>query len=90
MLEAPIIDIPDVVDPVGVGDAFMGGFLHAINLFPGDRQRQLHYSLAAAALKNTIRNFSETSKFQAFMCDDFEKCHAKLRLFHRKCVILHP
>ena len=54
LLEAPIVDIPDVVDPVGVGDAFMGGFLHAVSLFPGDRQRQLHYSLAAAALKNTI------------------------------------
>ena len=54
LLEAPVVNIPDVVDPVGVGDAFMGGFLHAINLFPGDRQRQLDYSLAAASLKNTI------------------------------------
>ena len=54
LLQAPIIDIPDVVDPVGVGDAFMGGFLHAIGAFPGDRQQQLNYSLAAAALKNTI------------------------------------
>lgn len=54
LLQAPIMDIPDVVDPVGVGDAFMGGFLHAIKIFPGDRQRQLNYSLAAAALKNTI------------------------------------
>ena len=54
LLEAPIIDIPDVVDPVGVGDAFMGGFLHALTLFPGDRQKQLDYSLAAASLKNTI------------------------------------
>ena len=54
LLEAPIIDIPDVVDPVGVGDAFMGGFLHAINIFPGDREKQLYYSLAAASLKNTI------------------------------------
>ena len=54
LLEAPIVDIPDVVDPVGVGDAFMGGFLHAISLFPDDCQRQLDYSLAAASLKNTI------------------------------------
>ena len=54
LLQAPIIDIPDVVDPVGVGDAFMGGWLHAVNLFPDDRQKQLNYSLAAAALKNTI------------------------------------
>lgn len=54
LLEAPVLDIPDVVDPVGVGDAFMAGFLHAIKAFPGDRQRQLNYSLAAAALKNTV------------------------------------
>ena len=54
LLETPVIDIPDVVDPVGVGDAFMGGFLHAINIFPGDRETQLNYSLAAASLKNTI------------------------------------
>ena len=54
LLQAPIMDIPDVVDPVGVGDAFMGGWLHAVNLFPNDRQQQLNYSLAAAALKNTI------------------------------------
>lgn len=32
----------------------MGGWLHAVNLFPDDRQKQLNYSLAAAALKNTI------------------------------------
>jgi 2-dehydro-3-deoxygluconokinase len=54
LLQAPIIDVPDVVDSVGVGDAFMSGLLHAVNLFPDDRQKQLNYSLAAAALKNTI------------------------------------
>ena len=54
LLQSPIMDIPDVIDPVGVGDAFMGGWLHAINLFPDDKQMQLNYSLAAAALKNTI------------------------------------
>ena len=36
------------------GDAFMGVWLHAISLFPDDKQMQLNYSLAAAALKNTI------------------------------------
>ena len=54
LLQAPIIDIPDVVDPVGVGDAFMAGFLHASRVFPDDKQMQLNYSLAAAALKNTV------------------------------------
>ena len=54
LLEAPIIDIPDVVDPVGVGDAFMAGLLHASAKFPDDKQLQLNYSLAASALKNTV------------------------------------
>ena len=54
LLQSPIMDIPDVIDPVGVGDAFMGGWLHAISLYPEDKQMQLNYSLAAAALKNTI------------------------------------
>ena len=54
LLQAPIHNIPDVVDPVGVGDAFMAGLLHATKAFPGDKQLQLNYSLAAAALKNTV------------------------------------
>ena len=54
LLQAPIIDIPDVVDPVGVGDAFMAGLIHAVRMFPNDKQLQLNYSLAAAALKNTV------------------------------------
>ena len=69
LLQAPIIDIPDVIDPVGVGDAFMGGWLHAVNLFD-DRQQQLNYSLAAAALKNTIPgdfNISTEDEIMAVM-----------------------
>ena len=54
LLQAPIHNIPDVIDPVGVGDAFMAGFLHAFREFPDNKQRQLEYSLAAAALKNTV------------------------------------
>ena len=54
LLQAPIYDIPDVVDPVGVGDAFMAGLLHSLDAFPDDEQMKLDYALAAAALKNTI------------------------------------
>ena len=54
LLQAPIMNIPDVVDPVGVGDAFMGAYLHARQVYPDNKQKQLNYSLAAAALKNTI------------------------------------
>ena len=54
LLRAPIHDINGVVDPSGVGDAFMAGLLHSVSAFPDDPQRQLNYSLAASALKNTI------------------------------------
>ena len=54
MLNARIVDIPQVVDPMGVGDAFSAGFLHALRRYPDDDQLILDYSLAAAALKNTI------------------------------------
>ena len=55
MYNSRIVDIPNVVDPMGVGDAFDGGFLHALRLVPDtDNQRILDYSLAAASLKNTI------------------------------------
>ena len=54
LLKAPIHDINGVVDPSGVGDAFMAGLLHATQAFPNDPQKQLNYSLAASALKNTI------------------------------------
>ena len=55
MYNAPIVDIPNVVDPMGVGDAFVGGFLHALQRFDNDdNQTILDYSLASASLKNTI------------------------------------
>ena len=54
MLTTRIYDIPGVVDPMGVGDAFMAAFLHSQSAFPNDDQRALDFSLAAAALKNSI------------------------------------
>ena len=54
LFKAPIHDINGVVDPSGVGDAFMAGLLHSVNAFPDNPQLQLNYSLAASTLKNTI------------------------------------
>ena len=70
LLKAPIHDINGVVDPSGVGDAFMAGLLHSVSAFPGDSQRQLNYSLAASALKNTIPgdfNLATDEEIQAVM-----------------------
>ena len=75
MYDAKIVDIPNVVDPMGVGDAFDGGFLHAIKLYPDDNQRILDYSLAAASLKNTISgdfNLSTEAEIMEVMNDNYQ------------------
>jgi 2-dehydro-3-deoxygluconokinase len=54
MLHTRIYDIPDIVDPVGVGDAFLAGLNHARFVEPDNPQFCLDYALSAAALKNTI------------------------------------
>lgn len=54
MLHSVIHDITNVIDPVGVGDAFAAGSIHAALNFPDDPQKWLDYSLAAATLKNYI------------------------------------
>jgi 2-dehydro-3-deoxygluconokinase len=54
LLPSHILDIPGVVDPMGVGDAFMAAFLHALVTSQGNDRYALDYSLAAAALKNSI------------------------------------
>lgn len=46
-----IYDVQDMVDPMGVGDAFAAGLIHSVGAFPGDDQMCLDYSLAASALK---------------------------------------
>lgn len=49
-----IDDIHDIVDAMGVGDAFMAGQLHSLLTWPGDDQRLLDYALAAATLKYSV------------------------------------
>ena len=49
-----IYDIEPVVDPMGVGDAFIAAYLHAQYRYPDDAQHCLEFALAASALKNTI------------------------------------
>lgn len=49
-----IYDIEPILDPMGVGDAFVAAFLHANSKWAGNPQRCLDFSLAASALKNTV------------------------------------
>lgn len=49
-----IYDIYPVLDPMGVGDAFVAAYIHAAEKWKGDAQRCLDFSLAASRLKNSI------------------------------------
>ena len=50
-----IYDIHPIIDPMGVGDAFVAAFIHATMKWPGQEQHNLDFALAASALKNTIQ-----------------------------------
>ena len=49
-----IFDITDIVDSVGVGDAFVAAYIHASQKWPGQPQRCLDFCTAAAMLKNSV------------------------------------
>ncbi len=49
-----IYDIQPIIDPMGVGDAFIGAYIHAWRKWTDDNQRCLDFSLSASALKNTV------------------------------------
>ena len=49
-----IVDINPVLDPIGVGDAYIAAYLHAHFRWKGQHQKHLDYALTASAMKNTI------------------------------------
>lgn len=49
-----VYDIDNVVDCVGVGDAFVGGMIYGMAARPDDAQYALDFGAAACALKNTV------------------------------------
>lgn len=49
-----IYDIQPIIDPMGVGDAFIAAYLHANLKWADDNQKCLDFSLSASALKNTV------------------------------------
>ncbi len=51
---ARIYDIQPIIDPMGVGDAFIGAYLHAWRKWTDDNQYCLDFSLSASALKNSV------------------------------------
>ena len=49
-----IYDIQPIIDPMGVGDAFVAGYIHAYLKWTDNNQYCLDFALSASALKNTI------------------------------------
>ena len=49
-----IYDIYPVLDPMGVGDAYVAAYIHAALKRPYDPQFQIDFALAASQLKNSI------------------------------------
>lgn len=54
LLRTRIYDIDPVIDPMGVGDAFVAAYVHASLKWPDDDQRCLDFALAASQLKNSV------------------------------------
>ena len=52
--QTKIFDINDIIDSVGVGDAFVAAYIHASQKWPGQPQRCLDFSTTAAMMKNSI------------------------------------
>ena len=78
-----IYDITEVVDPMGVGDAFIAAYLHSYMKWGDDNQHCLDFSLAASAVKNSIVgdfNLVDEEEINRIMNDDDEdfKIYAEL------------
>jgi 2-dehydro-3-deoxygluconokinase len=72
MLGTKLMDIPDIVDRIGGGDAFMAGFIYG-ELIYKDTQKALEFGVAASALKHTIEgdfNIASISEIESVMNGD--------------------
>ena len=64
-----IVEIEPVLDPMGVGDAFIAAYLHAHFRWKGEHQKHLDYALTASAMKNTIMgDFNLLSEREVVEC----------------------
>ena len=72
MIETEIMDIPDIVDRIGGGDAFMAGYIYG-ELTYQDTQKALEFAVAASALKHTIEgdfNIVSVQEIEAVVAGD--------------------
>ncbi|MBB6001809.1 sugar kinase [Arcicella rosea] len=72
MLETKQINIPDIVDRIGGGDAFMAGFIYGEIIYQ-NTQKAIEFGVAASALKHTIEgdfNLSSVKEIEVVMNGD--------------------
>lgn len=67
---SPVHDLPDMLDRIGGGDAFMAGLIYGLATTPAQPQTVIDYATAAAALKHYTRgdfNLSTAAEVRALM-----------------------
>ncbi|MEA5137581.1 sugar kinase [Arcicella rigui] len=72
MLETKTLNIPDIVDRIGGGDAFMAGYIYG-ELIYQNTQKAIEFGVAASGLKHTIEgdfNIASVAEIEAVMNGD--------------------
>lgn len=70
--EAPAIEITNIVDRIGAGDAFAAGLIHAVRHGFGN-EGAIRFALGAACIKHTIAgdfNLASAAETEAFLASD--------------------
>ena len=71
-------EVNNVVDSMGVGDAFVGAMLYAMQNYDDD-QKRLDFAMAGSALKNTI-----VGDYNMVSVDEVQRGDAPVILFHSR------
>lgn len=72
VIKSETVEITQIVDRIGGGDAFMAGYIYG-NLVYGDEAKSLAFAVAASALKHTIEgdiNLSNLDEIETVMGGD--------------------
>ncbi|MFM2401434.1 MAG: 2-dehydro-3-deoxygluconokinase, partial [Bacteroidota bacterium] len=72
VIKSETVEITQIVDRIGGGDAFMAGYIYG-NLVFSDEAKSLAFGVAASALKHTIEgdiNLSNIDEIETVMAGD--------------------
>jgi 2-dehydro-3-deoxygluconokinase len=72
VIKSDTVEISQIVDRIGGGDAFMAGYIYG-NLVYGDEAKSLAFAVAASALKHTIEgdiNLANLDEIETVMSGD--------------------